>query len=298
MKKIKLQTLILHGGVFAVMAAALSGCNSSQAITTANSAAVEAKPVQQMQRSQVIQNIAGDWGVMEVGGVAVSDVTPETFPYLSLSPNELNPGSAVDFCAYNGCNIINGTFTLNGNQVQKTGEYASTMQMCPDAKYEMAMATALEQMRQIKLERLNNEWFMYLQNNEGQTLMALRKHNLNFLSGAWRITKINGKSIPKDAGIQMVVDLANYKIHGNAGCNVLNGTISVNMEIENGVKFGNLATTRMACPNLDLEQQFLQALGETVAALPTDKDNTALLRNTQDETVIQMTRMTREELRE
>lgn len=295
MKKISLKAL---AGMALMATVALTGCNTAKTTTVSGGKQNSSKPAIQMKRSEVIQNITGDWGVMEIEGMTVSDTTPETYPYLALSPNELAPDRAVDFCAFNGCNIINGTFNLNGNQVQKAGEYASTMRLCPDAKYELAMATALEQMSRLKLERLNNEWFMYLQNNEGQNLMVLRKHNLNFLTGAWRITKVNGRNVPKNAGIQMVVDLANNKIHGNAGCNVLNGSISVNMEVENGVKFGNLATTRMTCPDIELEQQFLQALTETETAVPVDNNKTTLLRNARGETIVEMTRMSRADLRE
>lgn len=298
MKKIRLTKMFAMACGALITTVALTGCDATKTTTVSGGAVTSSKPVQQMKRSEVIRNISGDWAVMEVEGSNVTDVTAETYPYLTLSPNELNPASAVDFCAFNGCNIINGTFILNGNQVQKGGDYASTMRLCPDAKYEMAMANALEQMSQIKLERFNNEWFMYLQNSDGQNLMVLRKHNLNFLDGAWRITKINGDNVPKSAGIQMVIDLANYKIHGNAGCNILNGTISVNMEVENGVKFGNLGTTRMMCPNIDLEQKFLQALTETVTAVPTDNNKTTLLRNDRGQTIIEMTRMSRSDLRE
>lgn len=298
MKKSNLKSILAPIGATIIATMALTGCNATK--TTAVSAGTQSatQSVQQMKRSEVIQNITGDWGIMEIEGQTITDVTPETYPYLTLSPNELNPDSTVDFCAFNGCNIINGTFSLNGNAVQKAGEYASTMRMCPDAKYEMAMATALEQMKRIKLERLNNEWFMYLQNGDGQNLMILRKHNLNFLAGAWRITRINDTKVPKSAGIQMVVDLANYKIHGNAGCNVLNGTLSVNMEVENGVRFSNLGTTRMTCPDIDLEQQFLQALSETAIATPSDNNKSAVLSNAQGTTLIEMTRMSRADLRE
>ncbi len=299
MKSLKMKTLTaLTSTACFIALMSLSSCGTPKTVVAENAGNTQSRPVQQMTRSQVIQSISGDWAVTEVGGTPVTDTTPETFPYITLSANELTPDRAVDFCAYNGCNIINGTFTLTGNEVKKAGDYASTMRLCPDAKYEMAMAAALEDMHRIKLERFNNEWFMYLQNSDGQNLMIMRKHNLNFLAGAWRITRINGREVPKDAGIQMVIDLNNYKIHGNAGCNILNGTIAVNMEVENGVRFGNLGTTRMMCPNIELEQEFLQALGQTAVAVPADKDKKALLEDAQGNVLVEMTRMTREELRD
>jgi heat shock protein HslJ len=46
---------------------------------------------------------------------------------------------------------------------------------------------------------------------------------------------------------------------GNAGCNSFNGTY----EIGSGeLSFGNLASTMMACPQMELEGRFHQALGQ------------------------------------
>lgn len=47
------------------------------------------------------------------------------------------------------------------------------------------------------------------------------------------------------------------KVHGNAGCNGLNGSYEQKGE---SLTFGPLATTRKACPDMEGEQAFLQAL--------------------------------------
>ena len=50
------------------------------------------------------------------------------------------------------------------------------------------------------------------------------------------------------------------KVQGSAGCNRMTGTYKLDGE---KLKFGPLATTRMACPDMQTETAFLKALGAT-----------------------------------
>lgn len=90
--------------------------------------------------------------------------------------------------------------------------------------------------------------------------MTLRKHDSGFLNGAWRITSINGQPIAADTGMEMVIDLPERRVHMNAGCNIVNATINPMMDTPNGIKFGNMRSTRMTCPNIELEYALLQNL--------------------------------------
>ena len=158
----------------------------------------------------------------------------------------------------------------------------------------MAISTALEQMKTLRIDKINNESFLYLIDGSGQTLMTLRKHNLNFLEGAWKVKSIDGQRVPSEVGIQIVVDLQTNTVHGNAGCNVLNGLVKVNMDVENGISFADVATTRMTCPNIAYESQFLQALGKVATA--TGNDSRAQLRDASGKTVVELERLSKADL--
>ena len=81
---------------------------------------------------------------------------------------------------------------------------------------------------------------------------------------AWRLVDIGGQ--PSAAGADssrhpgFTLLAEGHKVQGSAGCNRMMGTY----ELEEGkLKFGPLATTRMACPAMETETAFLRALGAT-----------------------------------
>lgn len=292
--KSKQHSVLLGFGVLA--AASLCACQTSKPITAATSAPSSATQTPAVaNNAKIVEALTGDWAITDIDSKPVAGVTKDNYPYLRFAPNEENP-SLVDFFAFNGCNFINGTIGLKGAKVQPQGEFLSTLKMCDDAPYEMAISNALQVMHNLKIQTINNESFLYIKNGSGQTVMTLRKHNLNFLEGAWRVGKVRGENIPASTGMQFVIDLSNNTIHGNAGCNVLNGKLSVNMQIENGVNFSDMATTRMTCPDIALEQQFLAAMADVATAVPSGS-NKALLKDAKGQTIIELHRLSKADLK-
>ena len=270
-----------------------TGCNSMRQ-TNKPATPENARPVTGASSStqSVASELIGDWAIIDVKGHQVVSNDAE-YPHMGFATNQDNPGW-IDFYAYNGCNFINGVVALKGSKIAKQGDFAATMRLCADAKYEMAISTALEQMKTLRIDKINNESFLYLIDGSGQTLMTLRKHNLNFLEGAWRIMQIDSARLPEGVDIQVVIDLQTNTIHGNAGCNVLNGLVKINMDVENGIGFTDLATTRMTCPHIAYESQFLQALGKVATA--TGNDSRAQLRDAQGNVIIEMERLSKADL--
>ena len=84
------------------------------------------------------------------------------------------------------------------------------------------------------------------------------------LDGEWSVVELNGKKLdPADSKQLIVIDVARKHLSGNAGCN-RNGNIEYTDAQKNIIKFPQVATTRMACPNLAGEQEFLEALNKVV----------------------------------
>lgn len=78
----------------------------------------------------------------------------------------------------------------------------------------------------------------------------------------WQLIELNGQSIePEDSQTQpfLVLQSETSRINGNASCNSFNGTYTImsNQRIEFG---DNFAMTRMACPDMNLEQAFVDVL--------------------------------------
>ncbi len=146
-------------------------------------------------------------------------------------------------------------------------------------------------MAHFKIEKISNDYILYLKNASDSTTMTMRKSDLTFLNGAWRVSVLDGKNIPADAEMQMVIDLPELKVHGNTGCNILNGSIFVDPAKQNSLQFSNLATTRMACPDMEREQKFLVVLEQVETAIPGKDKDTALLKDDHGQVMMQLTRL-------
>lgn len=81
----------------------------------------------------------------------------------------------------------------------------------------------------------------------------------------WILTELNGQKIDSinanESVIFMTIDKEEMRINGNSGCNKFFG------EVEQGekqvIRFSQMGSTKMACPNMDEEVLFLSMLDET-----------------------------------
>ena len=81
----------------------------------------------------------------------------------------------------------------------------------------------------------------------------LRLHDI------WALGSINGEEFVKDElNNHPVIEiyLKEERIHGNAGCNTINGKVEVD---DSNITFSEIISTEMACPG-DFEQRFLSAI--------------------------------------
>lgn len=85
------------------------------------------------------------------------------------------------------------------------------------------------------------------------------KSEAEYLGGRWNVTELKGENMIYGNTLPYVVmNIADSTVSGNAGCNMMNGRIT--LEGENGLSFGPVATTRMMCPEADVETSLLAAL--------------------------------------
>lgn len=222
----------------------------------------------------------GEWNIDNVNG---QKVTGEERPFITF---DLSQGRIY---GNNGCNIVNAdAVTGKGNKLQFTG-IMSTQKYCANAPFEHLINTTLDQVRSYKISRYGHEYYLDLFNDRGHLIMVLRKHNMDFLNGAWRVTAINGQPNSNE-GVQFVFDLPEKKIHGNAGCNIINGEISIDPDVTNSVQFSNIASTRMMCPDIATETAVLVALEETEKAFA-KSDDTVTFVNHAGKPVLQLIRI-------
>jgi heat shock protein HslJ len=263
----------------------LCSCNSRKvAVTTTGQVKTETAT----QTEGAIQKVLyGQWIATNINGTAV---TGNDRPYMVFDESSTNP-FIVNLYAYDGCNILNGALAVTpGGQMSRTSEFLSTMKICPDAQYEIGFTMALNTVSKYSIEQVGRDYLLYIKNAQGNTTMTLRKSDLGFANGAWQVTKLNGTAVPTDVEMQMVIDIPEQKLHGNAGCNTMNGSIYMNPDIQNSLEFKNIATTRMTCPQIALEQQLLTALAQ-VTTVQLGKDGSLMLVDANGHTLVTLTKL-------
>lgn len=202
--------------------------------------------------------LAGDWAIETVNG---KNAVGETAPYLRFSPAEKR------VYGNNGCNIINAQYTFNpADSTVRFSQLISTMMLCAkEGISEYEINGALDQARRYTWEPGEYEYNLTLYNENGTPIMTLMHQNFDFLNGTWRVANIGTKTIT-DSNIKLVIDVDEQHIHGNTGCNVLNGKFETDMDAPNSISFSAMRTTMVACKNPEDEMQLIVSLEDTSSA--------------------------------
>ena len=79
----------------------------------------------------------------------------------------------------------------------------------------------------------------------------------------WKLTELNGQMIGEANAdrkeVYLILRKAESRVQGNAGCNGYGGTYTLDPNGFN-IKFSQMIRTQMACPGLDVENEYLKAL--------------------------------------
>lgn len=84
----------------------------------------------------------------------------------------------------------------------------------------------------------------------------LQKENDGLTGKYWKLIELNGEPVGEMRKEPFVMFDDEKRVSGNAGCNTFTGSYSFGEG--NGIKFSQLAMTRMACPNMGLESKFVK----------------------------------------
>ncbi len=213
--------------------------------------------------------LEGEWYIIQVGDIEID--RDENMPYIYFTP------ATGQFYANNGCNTLNGSYTLTKRDVATFANVLTTMQYCPDVEFDSSINAVLSDGFRTKLSISESEGETLLNfiDGRGNVIMQLRRGKLNFLNGHWAIDSVEGiDTLTAEADI--FIDLNELKFHGNTGCNYFNGTIYLDHRIANAVDLSDIASTRMACPNSQQETAIFVAL-EQVDTAKNNGDSTVSL---------------------
>lgn len=216
------------------------------------------------------RDLGGEWLIVQVGSKSVD--RDEDMPYIIF-------GDDGRFYGYDGCNTLNGQYSLSADDRFTFSNMMNTMRYCPDEDIQHGIKVAMDEGNPVraKFYTLGSESFIDLLSGSGKTSVKLRRADIDFLNGHWEVTMINGTSVEPQAVPDLFFDIAERKIHGNTGCNYFNGDIYLDHRRPNAIDFSKMGLTRMACPYTTQETAMMVALEETASAISGGRDTAMLL---------------------
>lgn len=235
-------------------------------------------------------DISGEWNVVSVEG---KEVTGNPYIGFDMENGRLY-GNA-------GCNRIMGGVEIDSVNPGHIGltNIGATRMMCPDMETEQKVLEALNEVAGYKASATGVE----LTDKDGKVLMSLEKReapavSINDINGEWTISKVDGVEIEvADKTPFLSFNVAENAVHGNGGCNIINGSFSQEEGNASSLKFGQMISTMMAGPGMETEGKVLEAMNK-VASFVVNEDGTLSLMDAGNNEVLLLVRNTGKTLSE
>lgn len=210
-------------------------------------------------------SISGDWAIENVLG---KKAVGETAPFIKFVPAENR------IYGNNGCNIINGSYsTSSADKTISFSHLATTMMLCGQTNItdvEIGEALGLTVRYTIEVGK-DSESILKFFDAGDREVMELMHRDFHFLDGTWAVIEIDGEKV-NIKGMKVALDVDEKKMHGNTGCNIINGELETDMDAANSISFSKIAMTRMSCPDSGWETRMTMALEEAVTAKKVSAD--------------------------
>ena len=226
------------------------------------------QPMREVAITNPAQQLYGEWDIVNLRKKKVYTLE-RAYLYLDFAGGKVYGN--------NGCNTINGRFQLSGNNL-KFEDFISSGESCRNVTNEKTIMHALADVRRFTLETQYNAQYLNLMNSKGVVVMVLKRHNLDAMNGAWLIKELNSEKVD-ELNMRVVIDAVMQTIHGDTGCNIINGIITLDPTKDMAIQFEDLHSTEHDCENIDFETDLLLALETTESCKRINEQEMALLDN-------------------
>ena len=228
------------------------------------------QPMRNVTITNPAQQLYGEWDIIELRNNKKVYTIERAYLYLDFAGGNKVYGN-------NGCNTINGTFQLSGENL-KFSDFISTENSCHNVTSEKTIMHALADVRRFNVQSQYNAQYMNLMNSKGNIVMVLKRHNLDVMNGAWLVKEIDSENV-SELNMRLVIDAVMQTIHGDTGCNIINGIISLDPTKDMAIQFEDLHSDDHDCETIDYETALLLALENTVSCKRINQQEMALLDN-------------------
>lgn len=209
------------------------------------------------EKKTVVTTLDGEWDVVAVRSQVVETKAGESLPYVGF---DLRSKRAY---GYAGCNRVQSTLEVNSSEHSLHFGYPTTTLMsCDNMDLEQSVLSAMYDVRGYKFIGDG----VALLSQDGKQVLSLRRKSTyvdrKSLDGTWNVVKVLGEMVSKKMQTrpELTFAVADGRFSGNAGCNRINGEVKFDDAGRNVIRFDNVASTRMMCPDMTTEQNVLAAL--------------------------------------
>lgn len=227
------------------------------------------QPMREITITNPAQQLYGEWDIMTMRKKKVYTME-RAYLYLDFAGGNKVYGN-------NGCNTINGTFQLKGNEIMFS-DFISTERSCHNVTNEKTIMHSLSDVRRYTLTTQYNAQYLNLMNAKGNVVLVLKRHNLDAMNGAWLVKEINSENV-SEQNMRLVIDAVEKTIHGDTGCNIINGIITLDHTKDMAIQFEDLHSSQYDCEAIELETSLLLALERTESCKRINQNEMALLDN-------------------
>ena len=228
------------------------------------------QPMREVAITDPAKQLYGEWDIVMLRNKKKVYTLERAYVYLDFAGGNKVYGN-------NGCNTINGTFQLSGNNL-KFNDFISTDESCHNVTNEKTIMHALADTRRFTLETQYNAQYLNLMNSKGNVVLVLKRHNLDAMNGPWLVKEINSENV-SDLNMRVVIDAVMQTIHGDTGCNIINGIITLDPTKDMAIQFEDLRSDEHECEEIDYETDLLLALESTESCKRINQNEMALLDN-------------------
>lgn len=189
-----------------------------------------------------------------------------------------------EYAAITGCNNLMGGFELKSSNKIKFSRGVSTMMACDNMEVEQGLSKILPLVTSYKI---SNDTLSFLDAKKAlKAQFKLKKEDKSAqLKGKWELDYIGltEKSINElfsNKKPTLEFNIKEETLVGNGGCNNYSGTYKVDAH---RLKFGAIASTKMACSYLEGESAYFKNL-ERISSFSVDENHLTLI--TDDITIL------------
>lgn len=195
-----------------------------------------------------ISDLNGEWAIAAIDGKPVTSPADQETAYLGFNT------ATGELYGNASCNALMGSFDKDSapGTIELTN-IGSTRMMCPDMSLEDALITALQR---VKGYEVTKDGDIDLTDSKGKEVVLLLRRDPAItaadLQGEWNVREINGEKTDSMPGAPFVFTFDGDSFSCSTDCNGLMGSYTTSGG--KGMAFGNVASTRMACPDPKVEQ--------------------------------------------